>query len=78
MVRRYEAITRGSRTVVQKKSQPSLNDFTGSVSRGTRTIAARYSTVNAIVIRKPGRLERREERIVNERPPKARHQTPSS
>ena len=49
----------------QKKSQPSLNDFTGSVSSGTRTIAARYSTVNAIVIRNPGRLERREERIVN-------------
>ena len=63
-------MTRGSRMVSQKKPQPSLKDLTGSVSSGTRTIASRYSTVNAIVVRNPGRLERRKERIVTERPPR--------
>ena len=60
-------MTRGSRTVSQKNAAPSLNDLNGSVSSGTSTIRTMYSSVNAIVRRKPGSAERRLARIVNGR-----------
>src|SRR5687768_13051285 len=55
---RYDATTRGSLMVCQNASHVIDAVRAGSVISGTMTMRQRYSSVNPIVILKPGRTER--------------------